>query len=315
MNQFSPDGWYSTANEVLGDMYATRGMPDDVHKAEKQYRLALDGYIQKAKRTSTLGDARIAVPQAHEARITALKKKVASVGGNIDVSASEVGDWQQRTPSSPQAENKSAVSGQDLPKGTSKGMTTPFERELKSLPEIEARRLCLEQVQKLGEDPGANPEQLEFCMRGLGRPFDPPEAKALRQVLMMTKNDKLRAAAIRQLSKWITDDADSRQTVIKDLSERLQNPDRQVRQDALVAIGQGGDLCQLKKVAPLLDDADAQVRETALKAVTDLLGWTLPKSTDAAMVQQQVAQAKQAVQTALRALEDAEHLAGPQKPQ
>jgi len=150
------------------------------------------------------------------------------------------------------------------------------EAILKSRTEPEARRRCLEEARKRAENPDAEPEKLAFYLRGLGRPFDPPEVKVLRQILRRTKNDKLRARAIRQLSKWISDDADSRRTVLHDLSARLGDPNRQVRQDALRALGQSGDVRRLKNVAPLLDDGDVQVREAAAKAVCCLLGWPRP---------------------------------------
>ena len=202
--------------------------------------------------------------------------------------------------------NESAVPPK-APSNSAGGDLDEMEKQLKRMSESEARRYCLNESQRLAENPDAQPEKLEFFMRGIGRSFDPPEAKVLCRILRLSKNQRLRATAVRQLSKWITDDADSRRGVLGTITELINIPDRPARQMILLALGESGDPRNLGKICPALDDPDQAIRDAAARAVGILLDWkpigrTTPEAQD-----QFVTEAKKRAQPILeklKALED-----------
>lgn len=182
-----------------------------------------------------------------------------------------------------------------------------MEALLKSMPEHEARWFALQESQKLAENPDADPQKLRFYMQGLGRPSDPPEVKVLRQILTASRDERLRTAATAQLAGWIMKDGDSRREVLRTITELINVPDRPARQMILLALGESGDLRNLAKICPALDDPDQAIRDAAARAVGILLDWKPIARTTPEAQDQFVTEAKKRAQPILeklKALED-----------
>jgi len=151
-----------------------------------------------------------------------------------------------------------------------------MEAVIKSVPDRDARRLCLEEAQKLADQPDAAPAKLMFAMRGLGQEDDPPEVRVLRKVLRRSHNEEIRAACIRRLAAWITDSAETRDDVLKILKAHLADRNPDIRANAARALGASRDVRNVQAIRPLLDDDEARVRAAAAAALCSLLDWERP---------------------------------------
>jgi len=171
------------------------------------------------------------------------------------------------------------LEGKQVPREMADTAKTPqfdaeaMEQVVKSMPEHEGRRFCLEEAEKLADSPDAEPEKLIFLMRGLRQDYDPPEVRVLRKILRKTRNEKVRVACLRALSKWITDASEIREDVLGILEGRLQDESARVRAAAVRALGHSGEVRYVARLVPALDDADSGVRHQAAEAICTLLGW------------------------------------------
>jgi HEAT repeat protein len=137
----------------------------------------------------------------------------------------------------------------------------------------EARKYALDEVQKLAQNPDAEPEKLRLLLRGLGPDEDPPQVRVLRQILRRTKDEQVRTDCLAVLSKWITDASEVREDILRILKEPAQDDNPGVRDAVARALGESGDLRWLPVLATMLDDPQPAVRVQAAQAVCELLGW------------------------------------------
>lgn len=151
------------------------------------------------------------------------------------------------------------------------------EQVLKSMPDEDARRLCLERAQEMARAPDERPEQLLLFLRGLGPDEDPPQVAVLRQILRRTKNERVRTEAVRMLAKWLSGQAETRTDVLRVLAEHADDAGTEVRCSVARALGQSGDVRCVVRLAAMLEDEDAGVRGAAADAVCELLGWERPR--------------------------------------
>jgi len=177
-----------------------------------------------------------------------------------------------------------------------------LEAELKALPQLEARRRCLEEVEKLAENPDAEPDKLVFFIRGLGPEEDPPQVRVLRRILRRTKDERVRTACLRMLSKWITDASEMREDVLRILRQHLADDNPAVRVAAARALGESGDVRYVRLLSPLLDEQDLRVREAATGAICTLLRWERPRGDTADAQGQRLQKLKRRLGAVLRAL-------------
>ncbi len=94
VNAVSSDGFYWQINKALGDLYLDDMEEGPSPDAERQYRVALDGYLteirQKASRKAESGDTRGLPLEAWESTIKEFKKSISEAGGVIVIDAEEL---------------------------------------------------------------------------------------------------------------------------------------------------------------------------------------------------------------------------------
>lgn len=375
----STDGYYWWMNDLLGDMYHQRDGKSRSPAAEKQYRLALGGYSERAKATSTLGDNRYLYSGAHSRPIIRLKKKINSAGGSIELNADEVKSWTGKAVRDAVSANgkelAQAVRDNDIAKlkgyasakasrrvreealkalaKTQEGraelvkmlnekkidrftaetvlaalsntkapdaiehlrqyaqsvenprlFAAAMEGVIKSMPKDEGLRLCLEEAEKLAENPDAAVGKLMFFIKGLRQDDDPPQVKVLRKILRKTKNQELRVACLRLLAKWVLDGCEARDDILRTLKAHLMDQHWRVRTSVVRALGQSGDVRCVRLLLPLLDDKDHRVQQASSKAICRLLGWQKPRLDTPEAVRQWTDQLKARLAPVLKALDD-----------
>jgi HEAT repeat protein len=155
-----------------------------------------------------------------------------------------------------------------------------MEQVLKGMPEDEARRFCLAQAQALAANPDAQPDKLLFYMRALGPEEDPPQIRVLRRIVAKTQNEKLRTECLRVLASWIAAPAEARGDVLRILEQHLGDGNPRVREAALRALGESGDMRYVVLLSKALDDQDKSVRWSAARATCRLLHWEEPAFKD-----------------------------------
>ena len=179
-----------------------------------------------------------------------------------------------------------------------------IEGVIKSMPEAEAKKFCLEQARKLADGPDASAEKLMFFIRGLRQDDDPPEVKVLRQILRRTQNEELRTACLHILSKWITDASEVRGDILRILKERIADESFAVRASAARALGESGDVRHVRLLMPLLDDQDKHVRRTTAKAICRLLGWEIPRTDTAEAEKEWLDKLKDRLEPVMKVVDD-----------
>jgi len=187
-----------------------------------------------------------------------------------------------------------------------------FERStmsvLRAMPEADARRVALEQVQAMAANPDADPDKLLVYMRALGPQERPPQVRLIGEILQKTKNENVRTECFRVLAQWITGTMDVRDEALRTLKDNVSDANPRVRSTAALAFGRSRDVRFLTLLAPMLDDADAGVRRMAGEATCFLLGWDMKQAADTAALKARLAP----VLEALKAL-DASAREGAQK--
>jgi len=154
-----------------------------------------------------------------------------------------------------------------------------LEQQLKAMAPHEAHYWCLTELQKLADDPGAQPQRTVFLMRGLPEYEDPPDIALLRKVLRKARNDEVRVECVRSLGEFIADPEVVRNDVIKLLVGLLADQRPEIRMVAAQALSRSGDMRLAAKLTPLLDDTDGHVRFTAARAICYMLDWHEPSLT------------------------------------
>jgi len=179
-----------------------------------------------------------------------------------------------------------------------------MEAVLKSMPEHEARRFCLEGAAKRADAPDAEPDKVVFFIRGLGPEEDPPQVRVLRRILRRAKDERVRTACLRMLSKWITDACEMREDVLRILRQRLADENPAVRVAAARALGESGDVRYVRLLSTSLEDRDLRVREAAARAISTLLGWERPRGDRADAQGQWLQKFKRRLGPVLRAVDE-----------
>ena len=109
-------------------------------------------------------------------------------------------------------------------------------------------------------------------------------------------------AAVRQLAQWLTGDVASRNSAIQCLVSNLSSEDPAVKEAALGAIAECGDIRRLADVVLLMDDAEISVRVSAAQAACMLVGWPKPEPVFLADRQPLVDRVKEEIKPAVDAL-------------
>lgn len=275
VHSLSGDGWYWLLNVRLGDLYHRKAGGKRSPDAEKQFRLALQGYVERAKGISLLGDNRFQTPESHAAQIRRLKEKIRSAGGEIEVDAKEIESWRSeaRPPRPPVA--RQADAGKERPTRAGEAVES-LERRLRAMPARAAHAYCLSALQKVANDPDRDPKLIILLMRGLPENEDPPEVAVLRKILRKSHDRAVREECVRSLAEWIADPSEVRDDVLRILGGLLSDPTPRMRARAAYALGKSADLRCMRKLYALLDDPSPQVRGTAAVAIGRLLGWGGP---------------------------------------
>ena len=189
-----------------------------------------------------------------------------------------------------------------------------LEATLAKLPEHEARRRCLEQLEELGRNPDAAPRTVVVCLRRLGPEDHWVEEGLVRNVLRKTTNDQVRDECLRVLARWLIQPSEARDDALHTLRERVADADPRVRSQVASAFGRSGDVRRLPVLATMLDDPAPSVRGQAAQAVCELLGWERATSAGEKEAAAYQADLRERLKPVLEALTKFEEAAAQQHP-
>ena len=161
------------------------------------------------------------------------------------------------------------------------------------------RRYCLQQLKRVAEQPDESPGRVEYLLSALLGSADPQQVNVVSAILSATRNESIRRACLRALSRCVTQVAGSRDDLFRHMRTALADDSPVIRAEAAQALGASGQVQFIKNMAPLLDDPAPQVRDEAARAICTLLKWKRVHLTD----KESVEAFKTRLQPVLQALE------------